>query len=291
MYCKQCGKQIADDSVFCQYCGQELDSSSHISKMKKSINDEKSLKRDRVIEIPIIRINFSEKTKWVILSYSIWLVFHLYCLFAGKKSLMAANYFQPFSCKLDSDYSYYDISEFIIYVVGMPLAILGGMMFRKKYKDNDIYKLWTKRLRLIFIIFALIFAYIIMMVGAYEIIPGLAIEVYVIGVPLAILGIVVIGKWFKKNNIHRLCVKKPWLILFSIAIIFSLSLMIYKTCSSLSKNEKNDEYESNYGNYQQSIPTYTNEKSWKELSRQLDDMKNCYSNYLINNLPSEYDPY
>lgn len=24
MYCKHCGKEIADDSVFCQYCGGEL---------------------------------------------------------------------------------------------------------------------------------------------------------------------------------------------------------------------------------------------------------------------------
>jgi len=25
MYCKRCGKQIADDSIFCQYCGEKLD--------------------------------------------------------------------------------------------------------------------------------------------------------------------------------------------------------------------------------------------------------------------------
>ncbi|MFW5573382.1 MAG: zinc-ribbon domain-containing protein [Prevotella sp.] len=25
MYCKHCGKQIADDSTFCQYCGGKVD--------------------------------------------------------------------------------------------------------------------------------------------------------------------------------------------------------------------------------------------------------------------------
>ncbi len=28
MYCKHCGKQIADDSTFCQFCGGKLDNSS-----------------------------------------------------------------------------------------------------------------------------------------------------------------------------------------------------------------------------------------------------------------------
>lgn len=28
MYCKHCGKQIADDSSFCQYCGGKLDNST-----------------------------------------------------------------------------------------------------------------------------------------------------------------------------------------------------------------------------------------------------------------------
>lgn len=28
MYCKHCGKQIADDSAFCQYCGGKVDAPS-----------------------------------------------------------------------------------------------------------------------------------------------------------------------------------------------------------------------------------------------------------------------
>ena len=31
MYCKHCGKEIADDSKFCQYCGEQVNSTSGVS--------------------------------------------------------------------------------------------------------------------------------------------------------------------------------------------------------------------------------------------------------------------
>ncbi len=136
MYCKHCGKEIADDSKFCQYCGGNQETVNSTSK----VDSEKSAEtknESKVIEIPTIKTNFSEKTKWIILAYSTWFIFHLYWLLAGDKSGSASEYFQPFSSKMGSSMSYYDITEFIVYIVGVPLAIWGIPMIWKKMKETQ----------------------------------------------------------------------------------------------------------------------------------------------------------
>lgn len=37
MYCKHCGKEIADDSKFCKYCGNKLDEPSESEQVVKSV--------------------------------------------------------------------------------------------------------------------------------------------------------------------------------------------------------------------------------------------------------------
>ena len=128
MYCKHCGKQIADDSKFCQHCGGSQDDTTEVK--PGSPNQKK------VVEIPIIKANFSDTTKWWIIGSGIWLVINLYWLFAGGKSSIASNYFQPFSEKI-SYYRYYDITEFIVYVIGLPLFIWGLVMLNKKLNSDS----------------------------------------------------------------------------------------------------------------------------------------------------------
>jgi hypothetical protein len=136
MYCKHCGKEIADDSKFCQHCGGKQDVLSDSTKYAESDNKKLSAKGN-VIEIPSIKINFSDKTKWLLFGYGIWIVLNLYCLYSGDKSDDAASYFQPFADVPWEEYSYYDISEFIVYVIGVPLAIWGFLFYRKSYKGKD----------------------------------------------------------------------------------------------------------------------------------------------------------
>lgn len=133
MYCKHCGKQIADDSKFCQHCGgcQEDTTTTSSTEVKSD-----SPKQEKVIEIPTIKANFSDKTKWWIIGCGIWVVINLYWLLAGEKSYNANEYFQPFSKKIDSSDSYYDITEFIVYVIGLPFIIWGIVMLNKKLKSN-----------------------------------------------------------------------------------------------------------------------------------------------------------
>ena len=136
MYCKHCGKVIADDSKFCQHCGEQQDTISDSNQSVETATDKESSK-GKVIEIPTIKTNFSDKTKWLIFGYGIWLVLNLFWLLAGDKSSRASEYFQPFSWEFGSSMSYYDISEFIVYVIGIPLAIWGFLMYRKRYKERN----------------------------------------------------------------------------------------------------------------------------------------------------------
>ena len=63
MYCNKCGKEIADDSKFCQYCG-----------MEQSGNTKKKV----VIEIPEIEIKsnikLKQETKILLILYFLWLL-------------------------------------------------------------------------------------------------------------------------------------------------------------------------------------------------------------------------
>ena len=136
MYCKHCGKEIADDSKFCQFCGGKQDILSDSTKNAES-DTKKESTRGKVIEIPTIKTNFSDKTKWILFGYGIWFVFNLYWLFAGDKSEYAASYFQPFADVPWEKESYYDITEFIVYVIGVPLAIWGFLFYRKRYNGKD----------------------------------------------------------------------------------------------------------------------------------------------------------
>lgn len=135
MYCKYCGKQIADNSKFCQHCGGVQDDNS--SQSTQTDSQSTVSHNQKVVEIPTIKANLSDTTKWWIVGCGIWLVLNLYWLFAGDKSSSASEYFQPFSEEMDSSYSYYDITEFIVYVLGLPLIAWGLAMLNKKLNEDN----------------------------------------------------------------------------------------------------------------------------------------------------------
>lgn len=126
MYCKHCGKQISDDSKFCQYCGgtQEVSNSLPSSGSKPD-----SPKKEKVIEIPTIKANLSNTTKWWICGSGLWVILNLVFLFSNHSS-RPSDYFVPFE---KFDIYYYDITEFLVYVLGLPFLIWGAKMLYKKY--------------------------------------------------------------------------------------------------------------------------------------------------------------
>lgn len=128
MYCKNCGKQISDDSKFCQYCGEKQNTNEKLIIEKKSENQPRERTKN-VKNLSYTTNKLSNVTKYLLCGYGLWFVMHLYFLFAGDKSYSSAEYFQPFSEKLDSKMSYYDISEFIVYTIGAPLLLWGYYMY------------------------------------------------------------------------------------------------------------------------------------------------------------------
>ena len=135
MYCKYCGKQIADNSKFCQHCGGSQEDSTALNQVQPT---PETKPKEKIIEIPTIKSNLSEKTKWWIVGYGIWAVLNLYWLFAGDKYSSASEHFMPFYADgLDRNGSFYDISEFIVYVIGLPFIIVGLVLLDRKLNSNS----------------------------------------------------------------------------------------------------------------------------------------------------------
>jgi uncharacterized membrane protein YvbJ len=77
MYCKNCGKEIADDSKFCQHCGtaqlevQVSEPTQVVEQPKKKIK----------LEVPTIETNLSDKAKIGIGVYAGWVLLNFLCIF------------------------------------------------------------------------------------------------------------------------------------------------------------------------------------------------------------------
>lgn len=126
MYCKNCGKQIEEDSVYCKYCGKPLDSNQ-----KALVN----------------------KPVWII--YIIWTVANLYLLMGGKNE-ECASYFYPFTSDQWESYyqpyyqnswlkEFYDFSEFIVYVFVIPAILYVIYRRYNKQIDRFIAKVLNKK--------------------------------------------------------------------------------------------------------------------------------------------------
>ena len=116
MYCKHCGKEITNDSTFCNYCGMSV--SDNFTKQTQHIVVGESMKR------------------WCFL-YTAWGIFNIVLLIIGGKGkdytyevfgdvISPTEYFLPFwdgKGNLSFDLDYYDWSEFVVYVILCPLLI------------------------------------------------------------------------------------------------------------------------------------------------------------------------
>lgn len=134
MYCKDCGKPIADDSRFCSHCGalQKLPPTS--------ANSQQIVSRLTVDNFKgIFGINIS---KQVVGYYLVWFLLHLILLLINWRASSSSNgYFWPFS--KHSDLDDYDFSEFILYTV-VPLIILVIVNLFKDPKETKAENLQLK---------------------------------------------------------------------------------------------------------------------------------------------------
>ena len=145
MYCKKCGKEIPDDSVFCLYCGTNLKES-----ITESPRTEEPIKVDVNANVkaqiaPSVNLGWYQKLsgkqkKWLGV-YCVWFVTHLILLVCGEGKdkffphiFKGHNYTEEYYERIRTygsapvppeewDIDYYGLPEFLIYVVLIPLVI------------------------------------------------------------------------------------------------------------------------------------------------------------------------
>lgn len=130
MYCKNCGKQISNDSVYCQFCGTPQNNDTN-----------ESLKRILRTENFNRLSSLTTRQKIWIGVYIIWVLINLVFVLI-RFHPDAINYFFPFESArfIDPlpkfDFVYYDFSEFIVYAVLIPALIYGIHFLRKNYLNQ-----------------------------------------------------------------------------------------------------------------------------------------------------------
>ena len=84
MYCKHCGKQIADDSCFCKYCGKD------VSEKVQPFTTLKGSIKEKFTSLPL-------KHQICIITYTVWLLGWI-CVLIGNSGdrHFAENYVLPF---------------------------------------------------------------------------------------------------------------------------------------------------------------------------------------------------
>jgi hypothetical protein len=131
MYCKQCGKQIADNSKYCQFCGSEQEE-------KTTIQEDTNSEMKKIIEIPSIKTNISEKGKKWLYIYLTWFLLNFVFIFV-KKYDYSSRCFWPFQKDWGNspwDLKYYDFSEFLVYAILIPMVVFGYYKYKEKKKES-----------------------------------------------------------------------------------------------------------------------------------------------------------
>ena len=156
MYCKYCGKEIADDSKFCQHCGgyQSIGNSSK--------NDNPSLGSDDIIATTkgnASLISFFSKYKICILLYIVWLIINTLLLLQGEAEIFeysqggyrfkSNDFFYPFTSSgyqtsFMFNVKYYDLTEFIVYCFLLPLIIYVLFLIWRNFAGERIKSILKK---------------------------------------------------------------------------------------------------------------------------------------------------
>lgn len=122
MYCKGCGKEVADDSKYCQYCGIKL------------VNNADATNKRSLLLSALARVKLSNKSKTILSYYMVWFVINMICLIFYDKNRDASDWLFPF---VSTDLRYYDGSEFILYTLLIPYLIYWGTTLYNKSKKSN----------------------------------------------------------------------------------------------------------------------------------------------------------
>ena len=131
MFCKECGKEIANDSKFCSHCGaNQISGNSSTVIAEKTENEEPVISEKQINKLKsTFGINISKKT---IGYYLIWIVAHFIILLVNGDF----EYDEDFWPITDLDIYYYDFSEFLIYTIVPLLFLFAINLFKNDEKEK-----------------------------------------------------------------------------------------------------------------------------------------------------------
>lgn len=170
MFCKHCGKQIADDSTFCQYCGGRQNSNiEQIAEQQRvKVELDGQLKASLAPEMPKFTWlkEFYKSHAALVMTYGLWFFVNLLLLINGedRKGFWPHTYkyrervaehthydyipwtgqtvegkswdLGPEMTKWDWDIDRYGWSEFLVYVVLIPFIIFIAFRIFKFFKNS-----------------------------------------------------------------------------------------------------------------------------------------------------------
>ena len=139
VFCKHCGKQITDDSLYCQYCGGKQD---------VGLPREKECKNKQELSGGIDKFLsklLSEKQKKYFTIYVIWSLINIICWMFGGHISNAQDCFYPFTYSEYFRIAYYDGTEFLVYVFLIPLIVLFYIKYWHTPLMSKIKEWKTKR--------------------------------------------------------------------------------------------------------------------------------------------------
>ena len=132
VFCKHCGKQITNDSLFCQYCGSKQD----VELFSASSSNEETEKQ--ISNRFFSSISLSERKKKYLILYTIWFLINIVLWLSGDNTIYAISshysHYTPqdrlFPFTLGNYYpshlfnvDFYDVTDFIVYVIILPLIL------------------------------------------------------------------------------------------------------------------------------------------------------------------------
>lgn len=170
MFCKHCGQQIDNDSLFCRYCGSSqsnIETPNEPQKVKVEIEGEvKASLSPQLPKFTKVK-NFVKNHVALSFIYGVWLIVNLLFLINGEGrngfwphtythrervaehtrleyipwtgQTVNAKYWDlgPEETKWDWDLDTYGWSEFLIYVVLIPLLLYGIFLIYQYFKKSN----------------------------------------------------------------------------------------------------------------------------------------------------------
>lgn len=119
MYCKYCGKEIADDSKFCSNCGNALEG-----------------KTTKALLLKFYKLyGKAHLPKTLSYIYGLWVSLNFSLLLISDNDSSSYQHFYPIRGIGEVDD--YDIREFIFYSLLLPFALWLGINLYKSYKSRN----------------------------------------------------------------------------------------------------------------------------------------------------------